>query len=200
MTRPIEAVLAEAQERLNATGRLDVTAFVSAYPEHAHELRELLPVMLRLHQEKRWQAAEAQSRAFALSLFPALTAPAPAAGEETLGSLLHRARTEAGLTLEEQARQLGIPVQALERLSEDPTPLSALDNATIKQLATKVAAPFANLVKEIRRLASLEQLSRMQAGPVFTRDKETSTTAEQEALREQVRRSARKPPAPPTEK
>lgn len=191
MTRPIEAVVAEAQQRLEKTGRLDITAFASAYPEHEAELREILPVMLNLHQEKRWRRAESESHAFAVGLFAQVAElPAP----PTVGNLFERERTEAGLSLEEQARRSGLPAEALEKLSRDGTPVSALDNAAIKQLSARVAAPFAALAKEVRRLLSLESLSGMNAGAVFTRDKETSTDEERQALLDKVREAARKPP------
>jgi hypothetical protein len=93
MTRPIEAVVAEAEQRLERTGRLDIAAFASAYPEHETELRELLPVMLNLHQEKRWRKAATESQAFAVALFPQLVEQ-PATG--TVASLFERERTEAG--------------------------------------------------------------------------------------------------------
>lgn len=192
MTRPIEAVVAEARKHLESTGRLNIAAFVSAYPEHAAELQELLPVMLTLHQEKRWQQAEANSKAFAAGLFAQLsenTAPA------TLGALFRQERAEAGISLEEQARRTGISAQALEALSRDATPLEAASNSTLKQKAAELGASFANLVKEVRRLTSLSNLFQGGvAGPVFTRDQETSTEEEQEALRDQVRRKSRKPP------
>lgn len=195
MTRPIEAVVAEAQQRLESTGRLDVAAYVSVYPEHADELRELLPVMLTMHREKRWNAAEETSRAFAVGLFAQLSEnAAPAGSSATVGDLFERDRTESGLSVMAQAHRAGIPVKALEQLSRDRTPLTALNNAGIKQLAGQVAAPFAALAKEIRRLLSLESLSGMQGGAVFTRDKETSTEAEQQALLDKVRKAARKPP------
>ncbi len=204
MTRPIEAVVAEAQQRLQQTGRLDIAAFVAAYPEHAEELRELLPVMLTLHQEKQWQEAEAASRAFAVGLFDQLaeqsSAAAPAGVEpaspaqKTLGALFARQREEARLSLEEQARMTGLPVEALKKLSEDDTPITKLDNATVKRIASRVAAPFAALLKEVRRLASLESLSGSGPAMVFTRDRETSTTEEQQALLEKVREAAKKPP------
>lgn len=191
MSRPIEAVAAEAQKRLETSGRLDIAAIVAAYPEHAQELKEILPVMLLLHQEKRWQEAEARSRAHAVGLFSQL-AQAPAT--TTVGNLFERERAEAGLSLEEQARRSGLPASALQALRRENTPVSNLDNATIKQIAARVAAPFAALVKEVRRLASLESLTNMQAGPVFTRDRETSTADEQEALRQKVRQYTRKRP------
>jgi transcriptional regulator with XRE-family HTH domain len=192
MTRPIEVVVAEAEQRLERTGRLDIAAFASAYPEHETELRELLPVMLNLHQEKRWRKAETESRAFAVALFPQLVEQ-PATG--TVASLFERERTEAGLSVAEQARRSGLPATALEQLAQDVTPVSALaDNAAIKQLATRVAAPFALLVKEVRRLLSLDSLSGMNAGAVFTRDKDTSTDEERQALLDKVRQAARKPP------
>lgn len=187
MTRPVESVVAEALQRLESTGRLDVEAYLMAYPEHADELRELLPTMLTLRQEQRWERAEAQARQFAVDLFDQL---APRA--ETLGSLLTRERTEGGLTLAEQARRSGLPSEALERLSSDATPLSALDNLTVKSLAARVSAPFASLLKEVRRLISLSQLGEGQA--VFTRDRELTSAEEQEELIKKVKDSARKPP------
>jgi hypothetical protein len=196
MTRPIEAVVAEAQQRLESTGRLEVTAYVSAYPEHATELSELLPIMLTLHQEKRWKAAEEASRTFAMSLFAELSAPAQTR-EATLGDLFTLERAEAGLSLEEQARRSGLPATSLESISRDVTPLAGLDNAGIKQVAARAAAPFAALVKEVRRLTSLLSLDSMQGGAVFTRDKETSTTDELQALRDRVRHAVRKPPEEP---
>lgn len=194
MTRPIEAVVAEAQQRLEATGRLDIAAFASAYPEHAEELREILPVMLTLHEEKRWQRAEQRSRAFALDLFAQL-AEQPA--QETLGELFARERRETGLSLEEQARRSGLPVRALEQLSEDQTPFTDLDNATIKQMAGRIDASFAALIKEVRRLVSLENLS-TSSQAVFTRDRESSSDQEREELLKKVREAARK--KPPEEK
>lgn len=192
MTRPIEAVVAEAQQRLETTGRLDVRAYVSAYPEHAAELQELLPVMLTLHQEKRWQAAENSSRAFAVGLFAELAAPATSEG--TVGALFSQELAESGLSLEEQAARAGLPVKALEAIVKDETPVSALDNAAIKRLADKVAAPFGALAKEVRRIKSLLSLSNLEGGMVFTRDRETSTEEEQQALRDKVRKATRKPP------
>jgi len=198
MTRPIETVVAEALKRLETSGRLDLSAYVAAYPEHAEELKELLPTLLELHQEKRWQKAEAESRAFALSLFAELApqaAPAPAEG--SLGALLARERAEVGLSLEEQARRAGLSPQALEQLEQETTPVDSLDNAAIKQLATKVAVPFANLAREIRRLLSLQALSGASGQAVLTRDRETSTQSEKEALMEKVREAARQPQKPP---
>ncbi len=191
MSRPIEAVVAEAQRRLETTGRLDIAAFASAYPEHATELQEILPVMLTLHEEKRWQQAEERSRAFAVGLFAQLAEQQPA--QETVGALFARERSEAGLSLEEQARRTGLPVQALEQLSRDETPVTSLDNGTIKQMAGQVAAPFAALAREVRRLLSLENLG-MSGQAVFTRDRETSTDAEREELLKKVREAARKRP------
>lgn len=196
MTRPIEAVVAEAQQRLETTGRLDIAAFASAYPEHAAELREILPVMLTLHEEKRWQQAEERSRSFAMGLFAHL-ADQQAPAEETLGALFTRERQEGGLSLEEHARRSGLPVQALEQLSQDATPVTGLYNAAIKQLAGRVGASFASLIKEVRRLVSLEHLS-MSGQMVFTREKESSTEAEREELLKKVREAARK--RPPEEK
>jgi hypothetical protein len=194
MTRPIEAIVAEAQQRLETTGRLDVKAYVSAYPEHAAELEELLPVMLTLHQEKRWQAAAATSHAFAVGLFAQLAAPAPAESEGTVGALFSQELAESGLSLEEQAQRTGLPVKALEAIVKDSTPVSALDNAGIKHLADKVAAPFAALAKEVRRVKSLFTLNHLEGGMVFTRNKETSSEEEQKALRDKVRKATRKPP------
>lgn len=198
MTRPIEAVVAEALKRLETSGRLDMRAYLSAYPEHAEELKELLPTLLELHQEKRWQKAEAESRAFAVSLFAELAPQAAAApAEGSLGELLARERAEVGLSLEEQARRAGLSAQALEQLEQEPTPVDSLDNATIKQLATKVAVPFANLAREVRRLLSLQALSGASGQAVFTRDKETSSADEKAALMDKVREAARRPQKPP---
>lgn len=197
MTRPIEAVLAEAQRRLESTGRLDTAAFVAAYPEHADELAELLPVMLRIQQEKRWQQAELQSRTFAVSLFSQLTEQGAAVPAEasTLGSLFLRERQEAGLSLEEQSHRSGLPVSTLEQLTRDETPLSRLDNTAIKQVANKLSAPFSALIKEVRRLTSLDSLSGgNDGGLIFTRDSQTSTDEERKALLDKVREAARKPP------
>lgn len=189
MSRPIEAVVAEAQERLERSGQLDLSAFLRDYPEHEAELKEILPTMLTLHHERRWQRAEAESQTFAVGLFAELQEQ-PA----TLGNLFARERTVAGLTLEEQARRSGLPATSLEALSEDRTPIEALDNATIKGLSARVAAPFAALVKEVRRLLSVESLTGMTPGAVFTRHGETSTAEEQQELLDQVRQAARKPP------
>lgn len=197
MTRPIEAIIAEALQRLETSGQLDVSALVAAYPEHAEELRELLPAMLDIHTEKRWQQAAAESRAYAVSLFDQLS-PAPAAAVPTLGTLLVHEREQAGLTVAEQSRRAGLPPSAIEQLSTDQTPVVALDNATIKQLAVKVAAPFTALVREVRRLLTLEALTGASPQAVLTRDKETSSETEKQVLMEKVREAAaRKPPGPP---
>jgi hypothetical protein len=197
MTRPIEAVVAEAQQRLEKTGRLDVSAYIAAYPEHAADLQEVLPVMLTLHDEKRWAAAEEATNAYALGLFTRLTARETEQATETVGALFRQERQETGLSLEEQSRLTGLPIKALEQLSRDATPLSALDNPAIKQLAARVAAPFAALAKQVRRLKSLATLSGLEGGLVFTRDRETSTAEEQQALRDKVRKATRKPPEEP---
>lgn len=189
MTRPIESVLAEALQRLEASGRLEVSAYVSAYPEHAEELRSLLPVLMTLHAERRWQRAEADSRAFALNLIAEL-APQP----ETVSTLFTRERDAAGLSLEQQSIRSGLPVRALEELAHDTTPVQNLDNAVIKQLAAQVSAPFAALAKEVRRLLSLESLSGAGPQAVFTRNQATSTEEEQKALLDQVREASRKRP------
>lgn len=194
MTRPIEAIVAEAQQRLETTGRLDVAAYAAAYPEHAGELNELLPVVLTLHQEKRWQAAESASRAFAVGLFAQLSAPAEVSTGDTVGALFSQEIAESGISLEEQARRTGLPVQSLKAILQDSTPVAALDNAGIKKLADRVAAPFAALAKEFRRVKSLWSLTNLEGGMVFTRDKETSTADEQKALRDKVRKATRKPP------
>lgn len=202
MTRPIEAVVAEALERLERSGRLDVAAYAAAYPEHAAELNQLLPAMLTVHEEKRWQKAEAESRSFAVNLFAQLAetpAAAPATGADTVGALFARDRAETGLTLEEQARRTGLPANVLEQLTRDGTPVDALDNTAIKQLAARVAAPFAALLKEVRRLVSLESVSMSAPAAVFTRDKETSTEAEQKALLDKVREAAGRGGAPPAD-
>lgn len=192
MTRPIEAVVAEAHERLRRDGRLDVKAFAAAHPEYRTELEELLPVMLQLDQESRWQRAEVESRSFAQGLFRQL---APAARPTSVGDLFRWEQAEAGLTPEEQARRSGLPVDAIRQLTQEETPVEQLDNVTIRQLAARVAAPFTALLKEIRRLTSLDALSRS-SGPaaVFTRDRKTSSDAEREALRKQVRDASRRPP------
>lgn len=191
MTRPIEAIVAEAQQRLASTGRLDVSAYVAAYPEHAAELRELLPVILTVHQEKRWQKAEAASRSYALDLFRDLSAQA---ATPTVGEAFGLDRLEFNLTLEEQARRSGLPVKALVELESNTTPISALDNASIKSLAERISAPFGTLLKEIKRHKSLLSVTMPSGGVVFTRDKETSSIEEQQALRDKVRKSTRVPP------
>ncbi|HWI53671.1 MAG TPA: hypothetical protein VNT01_16160 [Symbiobacteriaceae bacterium] len=194
MTRPIEAIVAEAQQRLANTGRLDVAAYLSAYPEHAAELQEVLPVMLTVHQEKRWQAAETASRTYALGLFADLVKPASQESAITVGELFGRERQEFQLTIEEQARRSGLPVKALVELEQNATPVSALDNASIKSLADRIAAPFGTLLKEIKRHKSLFSVTMQSGGVVFTREKETSSVEEQQALRDKVRKSTRIPP------
>jgi len=192
MTRPIEAIVAEAQQRLANTGRLDVAAYLAAYPEHAAELRELLPVILTVHEEKRWQKAETASRSYALGLFREhLMAPAAA---PTVGEAFGLERVEFNLSLEEQARRSGLPVKALVELEANTTPISALDNASIKTLAERISAPFGTLLKEIKRHKSLLSVTMPSGGVVFTRDKETSSIEEQQALRDKVRKSTRVPP------
>jgi len=199
MTRPIEAVLADALHRLETTGRIDVAAYTAAYPEHQGELEQLLPVMVSLHQERRWQQAEDRLNTFASELFAQLTAQesSVAAPASTLGSLFVRHRAEFGLTLEEQAREIGLAPQALEALSQDPTGVDKLDNLTIKQVAARVAAPFTNLVKGIRRLLALDALQ--EGGAVFTRSSDVSTPAEEKALYDKVRAKVKRPKPPARE-
>jgi hypothetical protein len=190
MTRPIEAVIADAQRWLERSGRLNVADFTAAYPDYAAELEEILPVMLTLHRERRWQKVEAESRASAIGLFAVLRSQPEGAGE-TVGSLLVKSREEVGLSLEEQAHHLRLPVGALEQLSLDQTPLKGLDNSTIRNLAARFSASFATLAMELRRLASVQSLS---GGPLFTRDRETSSSEEEQALRDKVREAARRSP------
>lgn len=190
MTRPIEAVIADAQRRLERSGRLDVADYTVAYPEHAAELEGILPVMLTLYREKRWLKVEADSRTSAVGLFATLRSQ-PADTGETVGSILVKNRQEVGLSLEEQAHHLRLPVAALEQLSIDQTPLKGLDNNTIRNLAARVSASFATLATELRRLVSVQTLSR---GPLFTRDRESSSSEEEQALRDKVREAAKRPP------
>jgi hypothetical protein len=197
MTKPIERVLAEAEERLRLTGQLDREAILSAYPEHESELPALLETMELLHQEKAWLQAESRSRAHALSLFQALTSPATEAAQpgapETVADLFAQDRAESGLNLAQQANRSGLPEEALRRLAEAQTPLEALkSNAAIKALAEQVRAPFAALAKEVRRLLSIQSLTSGQAGAVFTRHAEASSEEEHQALLEKVRREARR--------
>jgi len=196
MTRPIETVLADALRRLETTGRVDVAAYTAAYPEHRAELQELLPVMVTLHEERRWQQAEERLNSFASGLFSHLSAQTyvPAEPTSTLGSLFIRHRTEIGLTLEEQAQESGLPPNVLEALSQDSTPVEKLDNLAIKQIATRVAAPFASLVKEIRRLLALNLVQ--DGGAIFTRSSDASTAAEEKALYDKVRPKTKKPKRP----
>jgi len=196
MTSPIETVLADALRRLEATGRIDVAAYTAAYPELQLELQELLPVMVNLHHERRWQQAEDRLNNFASGLFPQLAAQKCTVAEttSTLGSLFVRHRAEFGLTLEEQARESGLDPQALEALSQDPTGVDNLDNLAIKRVAARVAAPFTSLVKEIRRLLALSALQ--DGGAIFTRSGEVSSAAEEKALYDKVRSKIRKPKPP----
>lgn len=197
MTRPIEAIIAEALQRLETSGHLDVSAFAAAHPEHAGELRELLPAMLDIHTERRWQEVAAASRAYAVSLFGQLSPP-PTTALQTLGTLLAHEREQSGLTVAEQSRRAGLTPSVIEQLSTDQTPVGALDNAAIKQLSVKVAAPFAALVREVRRLLTLEALSGASPQAVLTRDKETSSDTEKQLLMKKVREAAsRKPQTPP---
>jgi len=192
MTRPIETVLAEALNRLETTGRIDVATYAAAYPEHRNELQELLQVMVTVHQERRWQQAESRLNDFASGLFPQLPGPSSAnAPASTLGGLFVRHRSEVGLSLEEQARESGLAPESLQALSQDSTPIDGLDNLAIKQVATRVAAPFTSLVKEIRRLLALNYLG--QSGPVFTRSNKVSSVAEEKALYDKVLKKAKKP-------
>lgn len=195
MTMPIEAVMAKAQQQLQRTGQLDIDSFAAAYPAHAEELRTVLPVMVTLHWEKQWQQVEEASRSFALNLFEQLCPQqqkAPAASH-TLGGLFALERAERDLSLEDQARSSGLPVETLERIRNDSTPISKLDNATIKQISHQIAAPFSALLKEIRRLLSVQSLGQSDAGMVFTRDRDLSSQRERKALLEKVRGKDRKP-------
>ncbi|MGE5676115.1 MAG: hypothetical protein ACM3XM_19930 [Mycobacterium leprae] len=197
MTRPIESVVAELQACLERSDQQGVATVLATYPEYTAELEELIPVILELDNEKRWRQAEFASHTFALKLHAELV-PRSATSAATIGDLFTQDRVVSGLSIEEQARRSGLPVDSLEQLSRAGTPTETLsDNAAVRQLAAKVSAPFSALLKEVRRLLSLNALNSMQSGMVFTRDKETSTEAERQALLEKVRSASRKPPDNP---
>lgn len=190
MTQSLEQILAEAEAELRRTGGLNRNALLSAHPAEAAELAPLLDTMLLLHEERAWQRVESRSRSAAQSLFAALSAPAESA---TVGALFAQDRSETGLSVAEQASRSGLPEEALHRLDQVQTPLETLQsNAAIKSLAEQVKAPFAALAKEIRRLLSIQSLSGGAPGAVFTRNAETSSNEEHEALLEKIRQEARR--------
>lgn len=190
MTQSLEQILAEAEAELRRTGGLNRGALLSAHPQEATELAPLLETMLLLHEERAWQRVESRSRSAAHALFATLTAPADSA---TVGALFAQDRSEAGLSVAEQASRSGLPEEALHRLDQVETPLDSLQsNAAIKSLAEQVKAPFAALAKEIRRLLSIQSLSGGAPGAVFTRNAETSSSEEHEALLEKIRQEARR--------
>lgn len=191
MTQSLEQILAEAEAELRRTGGLNRDALLSAHPQEATELAPLLETMLLLHEEKAWQRVESRSRSAAHALFASLSAPAPDAA--TVGALFAQDRSEAGLSVAEQANRSGLPEEALRRLDQVQTPLDSLQsNAAIKSLAEQVKAPFAALAKEIRRLLSIQSLTGGAPGAVFTRNAETSSSEEHEALLEKIRQEARR--------
>jgi hypothetical protein len=192
MTQSLEQILAQAEAELRRTGTLNRQALLSAHPAEAAELAPLLETMLLLHEEKTWQRVERRSRSAAQSLFAALTAPASEVA--TVGALFAQDRSESGLSVAEQASRSGLPEEALRRLDQVQTPLEALQsNTAIKALAEQVKAPFAALAKEIRRLLSIQSLSSGAPGSaVFTRNAETSSSEEQQALLEKIRQEARR--------
>lgn len=179
MARPIEEVVREAQIRLEKAGVLNVDAWAARYPQYAVELRPLLETMLELHQERLWHQAEEQSRAYARGLFRELGA-APA----TLGHLFTRAQQEGVSTR--------LPGEAVKRLAQEETPVAHLDNLTLKQIASRIAVRFDELLKEVKRLRSLERLWSAGATPVMTRHSEESSANEQQELLERVKNHARK--------
>lgn len=188
MTQSLEQILAEAEAELRRTGRLNREALLAAHPAEAAELDPLLQSMLLLHEEATWQRVERRSQATAKSLFAALSAPAE---PNTVGALFAQDRAESGLSVAEQASRAGLPEEALRHLAEAQTPLEALQsNAAIKSLAEQVRAPFAALAKEVRRLLSIQSLGG--TGAVFTRNAETSSSEEHEALLEKIRQEARR--------
>lgn len=190
MTQSLEQILAEAEAELRRTGGLNRDALLSAHPQEATELAPLLETMLLLLEERAWQRAESRSRSVAQSLFATLSAPAESA---TVGALFAQDRSEAGLSVAEQASRSGLPEEALRRLDQVQTPLETLQsNAAIKSLAEQVKAPFAALAKEIRRLLSIQSLTGGAPGAVFTRNAETSSSEEHEALLEKIRQEARR--------
>ena len=181
MSRPIEEVVAEAQVRLERAGTLDIEAYVRLYPEHATELRALLETMQVVHREKQWQVIEQKTGAFASNLFAQLGATSP-----TVGELFSRASAE-GIAP-------SLPPTAVEALSKDQTPVDRLDNSAIKELAGKIAVRVDHLLKEVKRLRSLERLWSASAAPIMTRHKEESSQEEQQALLDKVKQHVRKPP------
>lgn len=190
MTQSLEQILASAESELRRTGHLNREALLAAHPAYAVELAPLLETMDLLHEERAWQRTETRSRSGALSLFATLAAPAESA---TVGALFAQDRAEAGLSVAEQASRSGLPEEALRRLDQAETPLEALQsNAAIKTLADQVKAPFAALAKEIRRLLSIQLLSGGSAGAVFTRNADTSTDEEHQALLAKIRQEARR--------
>jgi hypothetical protein len=184
VNRTIEQVIAEAQAALEGAGSLDVAEWQRRYPEHA-ELGSLLETMLLLHREKRWQEVEEATRAYAVNLLPDLSASA-AQAEPTLADLVARAAAEGVVP--------SLPGSVVQQLAQERTPVSRLDNRFIKELATRVAVRFDELLKEIRRLRSLELLWSADTLPVMTRRKEQSSAEEERALLERVKQGSRKGP------
>lgn len=185
MALPIEKLVTEAQARLEEAGAIDMEAWVRRYPEHAGELRPLLQTMLQLHKEKQWIAAEERSRAFASDLFlEVFPSTSGASADATVGHLFRRV-SEEGLATR-------LPREAVEKLSLDTTPVEQLDNPTLKQIATRIAIRFDELLKEVKRLRGLERLWSSGTAPVMTRHKEQSSTEEHQALIEKVKRHSRK--------
>lgn len=173
-----ERVLAEARELLRAGE--SVAAIVARFPAHADELAQLLPAAAALQSLGRTAARE-RAREGAMAAYT--KAFAPAAAPATIAQLLRHDRTESGLTVDQQAQRMGLSAGALQALEAEATPVAELDPMGIKRLAEKVRAPFAALVKEVRRLTSLAALQNLgSAAPVFTRGPQSGDSERQELL------------------
>lgn len=196
MSRTIDAIIEEAQKRLETSGRLDVSAYAEAYPQYAEELRRLLPVLLQVDEERRWLEMEERANQFAMKLF-AMPVADEVQDEGTVAALFRWEQSETGMTPEVHARKCGLSTAVVSELLRDPTPVSELTPGRIKQLATKLSAPFDALAREIGRLKALFALPSTSAGMVFTRAREASTASEQEELIKRVMGPRRPGGSPP---
>jgi hypothetical protein len=200
MSRPIEAVVADAQERLERFGKLNIEAYTTAYPEYVDELQRVLTTMVAVYQERSIKRLADETFAFAVGLFTlpaAETDESPIAG--TVGALVTEELDRTGHSVETYAEEKGLTLDAVRAMKEDRTPVAdvAASGSVIKQLAQRWAAPFSTILVELRRLIAMDTARGGTSQLLFTRDRETSTTEEHEALMRRVFEATSKPPLPP---
>lgn len=191
MTMLLEEIVLLAQERLSRQGRLDIESYAMDHPEHEAELRRVLPAMLAVHREKLVKELEAETFEYAIRLF-SLPRDEQAPSTITVGALITAEIDRIDQSIAGYSKRTKLPISAISQLMEDPTPVEIVKSTVVKELASRVSAPFSALLIELNRLVSLRKTTLTESSLVFTRDTSTSSDTEHRELVEKVMQSTRR--------